>query len=145
MPSIVVFVVSDQRQMLQMPRRIARESSDLIDAECKDLSDTAVYIKLYPNIPVEIFKLFLVWLSTGDLNNSEGFASPPMSPSAALELEDTSEKLGQLIQCYNLAEILIARSFQNHITDQICKYLQCLVDKGSTGENHRSQCTPCLC
>ncbi|KFY74447.1 hypothetical protein V499_05526 [Pseudogymnoascus sp. VKM F-103] len=128
MPSIVVFVVGNQKKVLQMPRRIARESSDLIDAECKDLSDTAVYIKLYPNIPVEIFTLFLVWLSTGDLNNAEEFASHPANPSA-VDLEDTSKKLNQLAQCYHLAEILIARPFQNYITDQICKYLESLVDK----------------
>jgi hypothetical protein len=128
MPSIVVFIVGDEKQMLQIPRRIARRSSDLIDAECKDLSDTAVYIKLYLNIPVEIFTLFLVWLRTGDLNNAEGFVSTPANPSI-LDLEYTSEKLSQLIQCYNLAEILIARPFQNYITDKICEYLEFLVDK----------------
>lgn len=34
-----------------------------------------------------------------------------------------------MIQCYNLSEELVSRPFQNYITDQICDYLECLVDK----------------
>lgn len=86
MQSIVVFVVGKEKHMLQAPRRTVCESSELIDAECKDLSDMAVLIKQFPNINVEIFTLFLVWLSTGDLNNAKSFTLSPES-SSAFDLE----------------------------------------------------------
>ncbi|KFY14034.1 hypothetical protein V492_02900 [Pseudogymnoascus sp. VKM F-4246] len=75
-----------------------------------------------------MFTMFLVWISTGDINNAKDFASP-RSSQKALDLEDTSETLGQLIKCYQLAEILVSRPFQNYIADQICDYLECLVDE----------------
>lgn len=128
MQNIVVFVVGKDRDMLQIPKRTVCQCSELVDAECKNLPDMTVLVKQLPNVRVEIFTLFLVWLSTGDLNNAESFASPPASPSA-LDLEDTSDKLGQLIRCYHLSEELIARPFQNYIADQICNYLEYLVDK----------------
>jgi hypothetical protein len=114
--------------MLQMPRRTVCESSELIDAEYKDHPDKAVVVKQFPNISVETFTLFLVWLSTGDLDNAKHFASPPGS-SGVFDAKNTSEKLAQLIKCYHLSEILIARPFQNYIADQICNYLESLVDK----------------
>ncbi|KFY23689.1 hypothetical protein V491_02448 [Pseudogymnoascus sp. VKM F-3775] len=86
----------------------------------------AVLIKQFPNISVEIFTLFLVWLSTGDLNNAKNFT---LSPGSAFDLEDSSQKLSQLIRCYHLSEDLITRPFQNYIADQICDYLDYLVDK----------------
>ncbi|OBT62609.1 hypothetical protein VE03_08480 [Pseudogymnoascus sp. 23342-1-I1] len=131
---IIIFIVDKEKHMLQMDRRTVCESSEWIDAECKDLPHTSAPIRHLPNTPVDIFTLFLVWLSTGDLNNAEHFASPRRSLSA-LNLEDASEKLSQLIQCYQLSKLLIARSFQNYIADQICNHLECLVDKDGLLEN----------
>ncbi|OBT73099.1 hypothetical protein VF21_07600 [Pseudogymnoascus sp. 05NY08] len=123
----VIFIVGKDKRMLQMPRRAVCESSELIYGEFKDFPDTSLLIKEFPNVSVEIFTLFLVWLSTGDLNNAEHLASP-LGGEISLNLQDTTEKLGQLIQCYNLSEELVARPFQNYITDQICDYLERLVD-----------------
>lgn len=128
MQSIVVFIVGKEKHMLQMPRRTVCESSELVDAEYKDQPDIAVLVKQFPNISVEIFTLFLVWLSTGDLNNAKHFASPPRDPGA-IDARDAPGKLAQLIKRHHLSEILIARPFQNYIIDQICSFLESLVDK----------------
>ncbi|KFY43657.1 hypothetical protein V494_01862 [Pseudogymnoascus sp. VKM F-4513 (FW-928)] len=126
--SIVIFIVGKEKHMLQIPQRTVCENSDLIGGELKDHSGKVVLIKQLPDVSVDIFTMFLVWISAGDINNAEDFA-PPRSSQKALDLEDTSETLGQLIKCYQLAEILISRQFKNYVADQICDYLERLVDK----------------
>ncbi|KFX92157.1 hypothetical protein O988_07401 [Pseudogymnoascus sp. VKM F-3808] len=92
MQSTVIFIVGKEKHMLQMPRRTVCESSELIDAEYKDHPDKAVLVKEFPNISVETFTLFLVWLSTGNLNNAKHFALP-LGSSGAFDVKNTSEKL----------------------------------------------------
>ncbi|KFX94201.1 hypothetical protein V490_04469 [Pseudogymnoascus sp. VKM F-3557] len=128
MQSMVVFIVGKEKHMLQMPRCTVCASSELVDAEYKDQPDMAVLVKQFPNISVETFTLFLVWLSTGDLNNAKCFATLPES-LGPLDAKDASKKLAQLIKCYHLAEVLISRPFKNYIADQICNHLEYLVDK----------------
>jgi hypothetical protein len=57
MHGIVVFIVGKKKHKLQMPRRIVCESSEWIDAKCKDHPNIDVLVEKFPDVSVEIFTL----------------------------------------------------------------------------------------
>lgn len=103
--------------MFQMPKRILCQESGFFEGRCNGRwpMDTGVDLT---DISVLIFAVFLAWLSTGSIVNSEGNIIIPHNNGIIYGSQFT-----QLIHCYLLADRLLAPTFQNRIADEICLFL----------------------
>lgn len=100
-----------------MSKRVLSKESEFFKAKCSGRWPINDGVDL-TDIPVHIFGIFLVWLSSGSVADYTGNILALHNYEVVPGSEFT-----MLIHCYLLVDRLLARKFQNCIADEICYFM----------------------